>query len=205
VKAPASGAFAWKRRDLIRWYRRESDTGLVLVLTIWLEEALTDLLRAFLVKQSAPRLLGRMNGRLEQKIALLDALGLFYPDERHDAEIVNTIRNRFAHRALTGTFRDGEVGELTDKLHFTRRYPGSSRRQYGTCGVRDRNWSSMNEQRRDRVAWSSSVSPTIRARSVRTTGLRGRAGSLSNSTPRIAAQRRAGFLGDADSVGDGVA
>jgi DNA-binding MltR family transcriptional regulator len=109
--------------------KRETDTGLVVVLTLWVEQELTDLLRAFFIRDPhvAPLLKG-LRGKLDHKIALVYALGLFWRDQREDADLLKNIRNKFAHRVLTGTFRDRDVAELVDRLYYARSHPRRSRR-----------------------------------------------------------------------------
>ena len=106
-------------RQLIGRMRRETDTGLVMVLTVWVEQALTGLLRAFFIRDAhVATLLKGLSGKLDQKITLVYALGIFWRDQRDDADVLKNIRNRFAHRVLTGTFADRDVAELVDRLHY---------------------------------------------------------------------------------------
>jgi putative DNA-invertase from lambdoid prophage Rac len=115
---------------LFRRMRGETDTGLVLMLTLWVEQALTDLLRAFFVRDApAIRFVKGLSGKLDLKIALVQALGIFPVDVREDADLLKNIRNRFAHRVLTGTFRDSDVAELVDSLAYARTHPRMSRRR----------------------------------------------------------------------------
>ncbi len=105
------------RLQLLKRMVRETDTGLAMILSLWLEQALTDLLTAFFIQDPrAQQFVERMSGRLEQKLSLGHALGILWPDLREEAETLMKIRNRFAHRVLTGTFRDHDVAALVDKL-----------------------------------------------------------------------------------------
>lgn len=105
------------RVHLLKRMVRETDTGLVMILALWVEQALTDLLSAFLVRDPRARqFVERLSGRIEQKLSLSYALGILWLDLRDEAETLIKIRNRCAHRVLTGTFRDHEIADLVDKL-----------------------------------------------------------------------------------------
>jgi hypothetical protein len=103
--------------DLIRRMTHETNTGLA------------DLLRAFFIRDAhAINLLKGLNGKLDQKIALVSALGIYWRDQRDDADLLKNIRNRIAHRNLSGSFRAKDLAELVDRLHYARVHPGHPRR-----------------------------------------------------------------------------
>lgn len=115
--------------EMLRRIRKESDTGLVLMMAVLLEQELTDLLAAVFIKDSHTKaFLKRLNGKLEMKVSLVNALGLMPARMYEDAVLVTRIRNSLAHRPLSGTFRGRDIGTLVRQLSYGRVPARRSRR-----------------------------------------------------------------------------
>lgn len=115
--------------EMLRRVRGESDTGLVLMLTVLMEQELTDLLAATFIKDSHTRgFLKRLNGRLDLKISLVNALGLMPPEMLADAVLVARIRNAMAHKPLSGSLLGREVGKIAAQLSYAKVFVRRSRR-----------------------------------------------------------------------------
>ncbi len=115
--------------EMLRRIRKESDTGLVLMMAVLLEQELTDLLAAVFVKDSHTRsFLKRLGGKLDLKVSLVNALGLMPARMYEDAVLVTRIRNALAHRPLSGSFRGRDVGALVSQLSYGRDPARKSRR-----------------------------------------------------------------------------
>lgn len=114
---------------MLRRIRKESDTGLVLMMALLLEQELTDLLAAVFIKDAHTRgFLKRLSGKLDTKVSLVNALGLMPARMYEDAVLVTRIRNALAHRPLSGSFRGRDVGALVRQLSYGRDPAGMTRR-----------------------------------------------------------------------------
>ena len=98
----------------------ETDTGRVFLLMVLLEESLSNMLRALFVAEAASFIEG-LTGKFHLKVALARSLGLLTKANFQDLKTLNSIRNRFAHRALDGTFDDPDVAPLVDQLSESNR------------------------------------------------------------------------------------
>ncbi len=78
----------------------ETERGLAIVGAAFLDDALAELLRAYLIddsKKLVNGLLGRSIGSFKNRCDLAYALGLIGPDMHSDLDQIREIRNRFAH------------------------------------------------------------------------------------------------------------
>ena len=114
-----------KRKDLVfETLNRESDRGVILVGTMFLDEGLEGLIRAKFqdkrrkIKGITNGLFGPVGplGTFWAKIRLAYALDLIAAYEYRDLELLRTIRNRFAHKIEAVGFADTEVMKLAERL-----------------------------------------------------------------------------------------
>ncbi|MBC6606267.1 hypothetical protein H8B13_05500 [Hymenobacter sp. BT188] len=96
--------------------RAESDRGLAIFATSWLDRALADMLVAFMVSdQKAASFIKATTYYTRTNMAY--ALGLISPAERINCELVGSIRNKFAHRFdLKFSFSEPEIAAICKKL-----------------------------------------------------------------------------------------
>jgi mannitol operon repressor len=98
---------------------KETDRGVALVTTSFLDKLLRDSLAAFMIENdSAQVMLSGFNaplGTLNTKIAACHALGLITDDEMRQCNIIRKIRNEFAHE-IQVTFASGRLKDLCDNL-----------------------------------------------------------------------------------------
>ncbi|MCA1530884.1 hypothetical protein [Bradyrhizobium yuanmingense] len=97
----------------------ETDRGVALVATSFLDTLMGDTIAAFLVENSsAEKLLAGFNaplGSLSTRIAACRALGLITDEEAKQSESFRKVRNEFAHR-IEVTFENGKVKDLCNNL-----------------------------------------------------------------------------------------
>jgi hypothetical protein len=122
TQIPEDLADVFKRRrtmkfdEVLERFTHESDTGLAVLMALWVEQAMTDLLSELFVTEGHSYL-EKLNGRMDDKVSLLRALGLVRRDvDVRDLRNITKIRNRFAHRVFDGTFDHPEVSALVDDL-----------------------------------------------------------------------------------------
>lgn len=92
----------------------ETERGLAIVGAAFLDDALAELLRAYLIDDSkmvVNGLLGGSFGSFKKRCDLAYALGLIGPDMHSDLDQIREIRNRFAHRFSPPDFSASEVVE----------------------------------------------------------------------------------------------
>jgi mannitol operon repressor len=98
---------------------KETDRGVALVTTSFLDRLLGDSLAAFMLENDGARaMLSGFNaplGTLNTKIAACHALGLITDDEVRQCNIIRKIRNEFAHE-IQVTFASGRLKDLCDNL-----------------------------------------------------------------------------------------
>jgi mannitol operon repressor len=105
--------------DTLKELTEETDRGVALVTTSFLDRLLGDTLAAFLIENaSAKVLLSGFNaplGTLNTKIAACHALGLITDEEFGQCSIFRKVRNEFAHE-IQVSFKSGKVKDLCDNL-----------------------------------------------------------------------------------------
>jgi hypothetical protein len=99
------------------------ESGLVLALAAFDEEALGDLIEAFLIQgNSAKQLLEGFNaplGTFSARIKMAYSLGLITKRQNADLDRLRRIRNEFAHNWEPVSFNDQKVADLIKALHFS--------------------------------------------------------------------------------------
>jgi mannitol operon repressor len=97
----------------------ETDRGIALVLTSFLDKILGDTLRAFLINNEAAKLLltgfNAPLGTFSSRIVACHALGLITDDEAAQINILRKVRNEFAHE-IGVHFSEGRVKDLCNNL-----------------------------------------------------------------------------------------
>jgi mannitol operon repressor len=97
----------------------ETDRGIALVITSFLDKMLSDTLRAYLIENDGSKaLLSGFNaplGTFSSRIAACHALGLISDDEAAQINILRRVRNEFAHE-IGVKFDDGRVKDLCNNL-----------------------------------------------------------------------------------------
>lgn len=106
---------------------RESDRGVVLIATSFIDELLRRSLEAFTIDHDRSRRMldgfGAPLGDLATRTSACFALGLLSEREADDADNLRRIRNRFAHD-IHVSFDDPKIAALCGKLGFAvRNYP----------------------------------------------------------------------------------
>ncbi|UGX95781.1 transcriptional regulator [Bradyrhizobium barranii subsp. barranii] len=98
---------------------KETDRGVALVTTSFLDMLMRDAIAAFLIdNSSAAKLLAGFNaplGSLSTRIAACHALGLITDEEAKQSDILRKVRNEFAHK-IEVTFENGAVKDLCNNL-----------------------------------------------------------------------------------------
>ena len=98
---------------------KETDRGVALVTTSFLDMLLGDAIAAFLIdNSSAEKLLAGFNaplGSLSTRIAACHALGLITDEEAKQSDILRKVRNEFAHK-IEVTCENGAVKDLCNNL-----------------------------------------------------------------------------------------
>jgi mannitol operon repressor len=97
----------------------ETDRGVVLVATAFVDDLLGRLLAAFLLEnESSEILLNGFNaplGTLATKIAGCHAMGLITDGERLECHLLRRVRNEFAHQ-VKASFADNKIRDLCSNL-----------------------------------------------------------------------------------------
>lgn len=108
---------------LNRILRQLDERGLVLALAAFAEEALGDLIEAFLIPgDSAKQLLEGFNaplGTFSARIKMAYSLGLITKRQHADLDQLRRIRNEFAHNWEPISFSDQKIGAHIRALHFS--------------------------------------------------------------------------------------
>ena len=88
----------------------ESDRGLALIASAFIDEIFKDTLQAFFCFPAPHLLVGKHAplGTFSAQIEMCHALGLIDDVERNDCDYIRRIRNEFAHRILIASFLRGE-------------------------------------------------------------------------------------------------
>lgn len=98
------------------------ERALILSLAAFAEEALRDLIQAYLMPgESAEKLLGGFNaplGTFSARIRMADALGLLTRHQANDFDRLRKIRNEFAHNWLPVSFTDQNIATHIRALNF---------------------------------------------------------------------------------------
>jgi DNA-binding MltR family transcriptional regulator len=107
-------------------HRRLNDLderGLVLTLAAFAEDSLADLLKAFMLDNSATKkLVGGYDaplGTLSARIRACYALGLITKGQYHDLEHLRSVRNKFSHTWEPISFEDQEVKKHIKAMHYS--------------------------------------------------------------------------------------
>ncbi|MBR1267227.1 hypothetical protein JQ629_06870 [Bradyrhizobium sp. AUGA SZCCT0222] len=99
------------------------ERGLILALAAFAEEALGDLIEAFLISgDPAKRLLEGFNaplGTFSARIMMAYSLGLVTKRQRADLDRLRRIRNEFAHNWEPTSFSDRKIADHIKALHFS--------------------------------------------------------------------------------------
>ena len=120
--------------DLNKEFKGQSDRGLAIVAGSLLDEMLSMLLRAFLVRDVQDwddELFGSQAAfaTFSAKIKVAFALGLISSDERRELDTIRRIRNDFAHQLGALNFEDASVRDrcgalgLPERLYVPERIP----------------------------------------------------------------------------------
>jgi DNA-binding MltR family transcriptional regulator len=108
---------------LHRILRQLDERGLVLALAAFAEEALGDLIKAFLIPgDPAKQLLEVFNaplGTFSARIKMAYSLGLVTKRQHADLDRLRRIRNEFAHNWEPMSFNDQKVADHITALHFS--------------------------------------------------------------------------------------
>jgi mannitol operon repressor len=112
----------------------ETDRGVALVATSFLDKLLTDALAAFMLQnESNDRLLGGFNapfGTLSTRITGCHALGLITDAEARQCDTLRKVRNEFAHQVEV-SFKSDKVRDLCNNLLVPARdKDGDARRRF---------------------------------------------------------------------------
>lgn len=103
--------------------RQLDERGLVLALAAFAEEALGDLIRAFLIPgEPAAQLLDGFNaplGTFSARIKMAYSLGLVTKRQYEDLDRLRRIRNEFAHNWEPVSFVDQKIAAHITALHFS--------------------------------------------------------------------------------------
>jgi mannitol operon repressor len=93
----------------------ETDRGIVLVITAFVDDLLGRVLAAFLIKnESAEMLLSGFNaplGTFATKTAACHAMGLITDEDSRQCNLLRRIRNEFTHKVKT-SFQDDKIKDL---------------------------------------------------------------------------------------------
>lgn len=107
-------------------HRRLNDLderGIVLTLDAFAEDSLADLLKAFMLDNSATKkLVGGYDapiGTLSSRIKACYALGLITKGQYHDLEHLRSVRNKFSHTWEPISFEDQEVEKHIKAMHYS--------------------------------------------------------------------------------------
>lgn len=106
--------------ELLTHIVTETDRGAIISAAAALDDALVDLLTAFLrANASSEKLVTGYNsplGTFSSRIAMADALGLLTEEDFADLETIRKIRNFAAHKWQGVTFESGELRSLAHSL-----------------------------------------------------------------------------------------
>jgi mannitol operon repressor len=106
--------------------RRESDRGLALIGAAFIDEKLAEALQAFFCKDASELLHGKNAplGSFSARIEACHALALIEDIERNDCDYIRRIRNEFAHKVISTSFREGRIFDLCANLKSDLPEPG---------------------------------------------------------------------------------
>ncbi|WP_052316167.1 MltR family transcriptional regulator [Sinorhizobium fredii] len=121
---------------------KESDRGMVLIATSYLDELLKRVLLSFFREDRASEILvegfNAPLGSFSTRIVACTALGLINDHERQEADCVRKIRNHFAHNVHV-TFEDRNIKDLCSNLKMAAQPYGdivvSARGLFSTASV----------------------------------------------------------------------
>jgi len=107
---------------MVKRLKRESDRGAALIMAAWIEEALSEFLRSYLVQDQ--KVIEDMLGRMKP-LASFSAtsrtcylLGLIDRETLGNLETIREIRNDFAHSRGDLTFEDQSIRDRCASLNF---------------------------------------------------------------------------------------
>lgn len=116
--------------DLNRLLSELDDRGLVLAVASFAEEALGELLKAFMVPSEATNLLldgfNAPLGTFSSRIKASYSMGLIGKNQYSNLETLRKIRNEFAHTWKNVNFQEPRIYSLVDSMKFhylSRRFP----------------------------------------------------------------------------------
>src|SRR5262249_9881336 len=120
---------------------KESDRGMALIATSFVDELLRQTIAAFLIKGTSDALLEGFNaplGSFSTRITAAAALGLISKQEAREADHLRKIRNAFAHRVHI-SFADQSIGDLCRNLTMAAKDYGNvtvdARARFSTSAV----------------------------------------------------------------------
>lgn len=112
--------------SMMRDLASETDRGVALIVSAWLDDALDHLLRASVVqhKKLAEGLFGpdRPLGTFSARINVAFAFGVINTKHFDDLHALRAIRNRFAHTRAPMSFATPEIASSIGALHFVKDY-----------------------------------------------------------------------------------
>jgi mannitol operon repressor len=118
---------------------KETDRGVALVATSFLDKLLKDVLAAFLIENaSAKALLSGFNapfGSFSTRIAGCLAMGLITDREAEQCDILRKVRNRFAHEVEVNFNADSVKGLCNNLLVPERDKHGDARRKFMSASM----------------------------------------------------------------------
>lgn len=121
-------------------FNRESDRGMVMIASSYIDDLLRRTLESFLVAGS-DKIVDGFNaplGTLSTRVAAAFALGLISDNERCEIDRIRKVRNRFAHD-LRATFGDAQIRDLCGQLAMAAKPYGDvsvdARAQFGTAAI----------------------------------------------------------------------
>ncbi len=107
--------------ELLAHIVKETDRGAIISAAAALDDALVDLLAAFLRDNaSTKKLIAGYDaplGTFSSRIAMSDALGLLSKEDYADLETIRKIRNSVAHKWSGVTFKHDDLRSLARSLH----------------------------------------------------------------------------------------
>jgi hypothetical protein len=117
---------------------KETDRGMVLVLSSFLEEVTKRLLLSFMVQGTREKDFfegGNVPlGTFSSRIKTAHALGLITKDERHDLDVIRDIRNAFAHQ-VGGDFTELSIADQCRSLKHSAGEEADSRTQFRSSAL----------------------------------------------------------------------
>ncbi|WHY75718.1 MltR family transcriptional regulator [Neobacillus sp. WH10] len=110
------------RKEFEKEISNNSDRGIVLICGSIIDSMLSELLKAFLIKSDRidKEVLNNNGilGTFDSKIKIAYYLGLLSIEERRNLELLQKVRNKFAHIALNISFEDNDVSNICSNFRI---------------------------------------------------------------------------------------